>query len=326
MPLPRLSRRALLGGAPAALALLAAPRLLAAGAAPRAAADIAPVHSILAGVMEGAGTPALTAPPGVSPHGFSLRPSQAAAIEGAALAVTIGPAIAPWFLTAVEGLAPGAQVLILGEDGIATPAELAAEQGAHGLEHAGRDDEGHGDEGHGGGGHGGHDPHLWLDPAVVATWPGPIAEALAALDPANGALYRANAARLTGELDALTVELAARLAPLRGKPWVAFHDAWSRLETRFDLPKAGVASLSDATAPGPARIAALRGLIARSGAVCVFAEPQLPERMLAPLVEGTGARLGRLDPLGAGLQPGPALYFQLMRDVAAGFESCLGAE
>ncbi|MDX1744253.1 MAG: zinc transporter, partial [Ruegeria sp.] len=35
---------------------------------PNVAADIAPVHSLVARVMEGVGTPDLIVPPGASPH------------------------------------------------------------------------------------------------------------------------------------------------------------------------------------------------------------------------------------------------------------------
>ncbi len=43
-------------------------------AAPQVAADIAPVHSLVARVMAGVGAPALIVPPGASPHGHALRP------------------------------------------------------------------------------------------------------------------------------------------------------------------------------------------------------------------------------------------------------------
>jgi len=38
---------------------------------PRVVADILPVHSLVARVMEGVGVPDLILPPGASPHGFS---------------------------------------------------------------------------------------------------------------------------------------------------------------------------------------------------------------------------------------------------------------
>jgi zinc transport system substrate-binding protein len=39
--------------------------------------------------------------------------------------------------------------------------------------------------------------------------------------------------------------------------------------------------------------------------------------------EGTNARAGTLDPEGMTLAPGAGLYFELMRNLAAGLKSCL---
>jgi zinc transport system substrate-binding protein len=76
--------------------------------------------------------------------------------------------------------------------------------------------------------------------------------------------------------------------------------------------------------PGAARVAAIRDRLRAGGVVCVFAEPQFEPKLLGALVEGTGVRTGVLDPLGAGLEPGPALYAQLLRGLAAGLAECLG--
>ena len=46
---------------------------------PRVAVDIAPLHSIVASVMGALGTPDLLVPPGASPHGNAMRPSEARA-------------------------------------------------------------------------------------------------------------------------------------------------------------------------------------------------------------------------------------------------------
>ena len=50
---------------------------------PKVAVDIAPVHSLVARVMDGVGTPDLIIQPGASPHEYILRPSEAAALQNA---------------------------------------------------------------------------------------------------------------------------------------------------------------------------------------------------------------------------------------------------
>ena len=81
--------------------------------APRVATDIAPVQSIAARVMAGIGTPDLVIPPGASPHGYALRPSEARALQDADLVVWIGPALTPWLADPIDTLAPDAPRLTL---------------------------------------------------------------------------------------------------------------------------------------------------------------------------------------------------------------------
>ncbi|MGG7566163.1 zinc ABC transporter substrate-binding protein [Rhodovulum sp. DZ06] len=310
-------------------------------AAPRVAVDIAPVHSIATSVMEGAGTPDLILPPDASPHHHAMRPSEARALSRAELVITVGPALVPWMTDAAARLAPGAAVLALGplpgeEDGHDGHDDHEGEHGHddheahHDDDHDdhGHDDHGHDDhdEDHGhedAHDHGGVDPHAWLDPREAADWGRRIAEALAAADPDQAALYRANAAALAEDLAALEAELAAQLAPVQGRPYVAYHDAYGWFERRFGLSPLGAAAQSDAARPGPARVAALRDALAAADAPCVFVEPQQPERLLRALTEGTEAKTGRLDPLGADIPTGKGQYPALLRAIADGLTACL---
>ena len=56
---------------------------------------------------------------------------------------------------------------------------------------------------------------------------------------------------------------------------------------------------------------------------CVFREPQFEPRLALTVVEGSGARLAVLDPLGADLAPGPDAWFAMMRAIADGLAACL---
>ncbi|PIP97144.1 MAG: zinc transporter, partial [Rhodobacterales bacterium CG18_big_fil_WC_8_21_14_2_50_71_9] len=74
-------------------------------AAPQVATDIAPVHALAARVMAGVGAPSLIVPPGASPHGYALRPSEAAALERADVVFWVGAALTPWLEGAIDALA-----------------------------------------------------------------------------------------------------------------------------------------------------------------------------------------------------------------------------
>jgi zinc transport system substrate-binding protein len=307
----------------AVLGLAAAPL----AAAPRVVADVAPVHSIVARVMDGAGTPELLMPPGASPHGYALRPSEAARLDGAEIVFWIGADLTPWLEGPLDALAAGARhVELASAEGVTV---LPMREGGPFETHDHADDAGHDHDDHDHADDHGHaeataDGHLWLDPANAAAIAAAVATELAALDPENAVLYAANAAAFAGELTALSAEIDAGLAPLRGRPFVVFHDAYQYFEAAFDLPAAGSISLGEADAPSAARVAEIRDRIAAEGVVCVFAEPQFEPRLVATVIEGSAARSGVLDPIGADLDPGPGLYPALLTGLAQGLADCLG--
>jgi zinc transport system substrate-binding protein len=297
----------------AALALLAAS---AAVATPRVATDIAPVHSIAARVMADLGEPGLILQPGASPHGYALRPSEARLLQDADLVVWVGPALTPWLADPIATLAPQATLLTLAEaTGVET---LPIRAGGPFDAHA----------------HGEHehaeaelspaiDGHIWLDPDNAVAMARAIAAALGEADPANAAAFAANAEAFAAETAARSAAIEARIAPLRGRPFIVFHDGYQYFEHRFDLPAAGSIALHDGDAPGTARIAAIRDRVIADGVVCAFAEPEFAPALLETVIEGTAARAGRLDGIGAGLAPGPDLYPALLDGLVDGLEACL---
>ena len=109
---------------------------------PNVAVDIAPVHSLVARVMQGVGPPNLIVQPGSSPHEYTLRPSEAAALQNADIVFWIGPDLTPWLTNTIQTLASDANVTSLLEaDGTI---ELAFREStlfeAHDHDHGGHDD------------------------------------------------------------------------------------------------------------------------------------------------------------------------------------------
>lgn len=171
--------------------------------------------------------------------------------------------------------------------------------------------------------HSGDDPHVWLDPRNGQLWLGQIAEALAELDPENAAQYRENANAAQAELVVLEKDIAEILAPVKDRPFIVFHDAYHYFEARFDIEARGAISENDARAPGAARVAELRDLVAESGAKCVFAEPQFNPGLISAVTEGQGTATGTLDPIGAELDLGGSFYADLLRGMAQSMADCL---
>lgn len=76
---------------------------------PKVVVDIAPLHSIVAEVMNGVGEPALLIEPEASPHSYSLRPSEAEALAEADAVFWIGEGLTPWLEKSLDTLAGDAQ-------------------------------------------------------------------------------------------------------------------------------------------------------------------------------------------------------------------------
>lgn len=290
---------------------------------PRVVTDLPPVHSLVAQVMGELGTPELLVDPGADAHAFQLRPSQAAALSQAGLVVWMGPDMTPWLDRALGSIGSGVARLTLLEAEATHRQPFGAKAEGEGDGH----DHGHGHGHDHGDGEGAIDPHAWLDPSNATAWLGLIAAELGRSDPANAAAYAANAAAAAAGIVALEAEIAGLLAQVKDRPFVTFHDAYGYFTGHFGLKPAGSIALGDAASPGAARLAQLRADLGAGGALCVFPEANHDARLAAQLVEATGTRLGPpLDPEGSGLEPGPALYGDLMRGLAQGLAECLSAE
>ena len=207
--------------------------------------------------------------------------------------------------------------------------------------HAHDETHGHHDHGHGAHGHEHHDDdqyaavehdayeqgafdlHIWLDPVNAIAKTRAIARILAEVDPSNAARYADNAHHHLHELEHLIEDIAADLSPARGVPFIVFHDGYRYFEDRFGLRAAGSAVVSAERSPGVRRIRELREKVRELGVACVFDEPHFDQRLVNTIVEGTSVRAGTLDPLGVGIEPGPELYFTLLREMARTFRECL---
>ncbi len=289
--------------------------LPAAAEAPRVAADVPAVHSLVARVMQGVGDPALILPPGASPHDHAMRPSEAAAVEQADLLFWVGPEFTPWLSKAIATLAPDVRSVPLLEAEVTRrlPPRWVSEE----AEEEAHEEEGHAEEGHG---HEGEvDTHAWLDPENAALWLEEIARHLSQADPDNAQTYAANAAAGAEELAALTAELQAALAPVRGVTLVLYHDATQYFEARFGLQALGAMTLNEGP-PRPRHLDELRAQAAGEDAVCVVlespADPGLA-RAVAP-----EAPVVIMDTEGAALPIGPGYYPSLLRQLAEALAGC----
>ena len=298
-------------------------------------ASIKPVHSLVAAVMEGVGAPGLIIEGAGSPHNYALKPSQAQMLEQADLVFWIGHELEAFLEKPLETVGANARSveLIDAHDLI----RLDFREGGAFEKHdhddhdeaaeAGHDD-GHGHEKTAEAGHDDHDrgafdAHVWLDPMNAKAMVHEIEEALIAADPDNAAKYEANAETVSAKIDTLIAEVGAELEPVKDKGFIVFHDAYQYFEKRFGLTASGSMTVSPEVMSGAERITEIRARVQELGAACVFAEPQFEPKLISTVIEGTQARSGVIDPLGAELENGPDLYFQVIRNMASSIKTCL---
>jgi len=297
--------------------LASSPRV--AMAEPTVVASIPPVHSLVAGVMEGIGDAHLLVKGGASPHTYALRPSDAALLNRADVVFWVGEELEAFLIKPLAALGGGADLVALAK----APGLKLLDAREGGLweedEHEADGDHEHEHEHE----HGAHDMHVWLDPANAQAMVEAIVATLVRRDPAHAETYIANGASLRGRIDGLKAEVGAILGPVTGKPFMVFHDAYQYFEESFALKAVGAISVAPQRLPGAKRLGELRGRLISAGVGCVFREPQFAPKLAETLVEGTPARIGVLDPLGAGLKVGPDLYFHLLKSDAEAVRNCL---
>ena len=299
--------------------------------APKVVVSIKPIHSLVAAVMQGVGTPDLIVDGAASPHTYALKPSNARSLQQAQVVFWVGPGMEAFLQKPLSSLGSNATIVELDQaPGIAKL--KFREGGAFEAHDDGDGDEAtagdnhahdHGDHGHD---HGEFDTHLWLDPHNAKAMVAEITTSLVAADPANALTYETNQKTLNDKLDALDAEIAATVAPVKDKPFIVFHDAYQYFEHRYGVRVSGSITVSPETIPGAQRVAEIHSKVADLGATCVFAEPQFEPKLVNVVLEGTSAKSGVLDPEAATLPQGPDLYFDLMRGIAGSLKNCLAAQ
>jgi zinc transport system substrate-binding protein len=298
-------------------------------AQPKVIASVVPVHGIVSAVMGEKGQPELLLEGAMSEHRASFTPQQIAGLGRADLVFIVGHGLEAKLsqLSGTEAVNGKRFVELSEAPGVRTlPIRAGGAWEAHEHEEDGHDhaEDGHGHaETEGSPGVLAFDPHVWLDPENAKAMAAAVARELAGADPENGPHYLANAERFARSVDETSAAIAAELAPVAKTPYVVFHDAYQYFEARFGLAAAGSIADVSAAAPSAQRLREIREKIAEVKAVCVFREPQYDGKVVATVIEGTEAREGVLDPLGAALTPGAQAYQQLLRDLAKSLRQCL---
>ena len=319
-------------------------------AEPKVVTSIKPLHSLISYVMDGVGSPNLLVDGSSSPHTFQLKPSHATMLQEADVVFWIGEDLESFLETPLDSIAVNARKITLMDSDQIELLKFREKNvfEDHHDEHEGHDDhdehEGHDDhdeheehadghdeheehadghdehEGHDDHHHGEFDIHFWLDPEIAKSIVKIASLELSKVDPANQATYQTNASNAVSELDKLINDTRTKINS--DAKYIVFHDAYQYFEQRFGIEVIGALTVNPEVLPGAKQLAEIREVIEHEKVNCLFSEPQFNPSIANTIAQDTGIKAAVLDPLGAELEPGKELYFQLINDMASSFESC----
>ncbi len=256
-------------------------------------------------------------PDGTSPHHYALKPSDMRTLENARVIFRIDSGLETFLDKPLTGLGSHTHIVTLADTpGLQHLPNRLPHYHAENHEDTHQHDETPPTNSS-------KDLHLWLNPQNAIAMTHEIARVLAQADPAHREDYANNAAQLVQRIQTTDAQIRQQLEPLRGRPYLSFHDAWQHFDTHYDLNFAGAVTLDVARSPGARHVSHIRQIIADKQAVCLFEEPQFSPALIKTLVENSSIHLGQVDPLGVGLPLDDKTYTVLLQNAANSFADCL---
>ena len=313
-----------------------------ANAETKVVASIKPIHSLASYLMNGVSKPGLIVDGYSSPHGFAMKPSHAKMLQEADLIFWVGEDLESFLEKPLKSIAKKAEKIELMEikglnklkfrernifDGHDDHDEHKEDgHDDHSKKEDGHDDhdehkeDGHDEHGHEGHAHGEYDPHIWLDPSNAKVILKEMAEHLIEKDQKNASVYKSNLKKALKDLDKLTKDVKSDLN--KDFKSIVFHDAYQYFEKRFDVNVMGAFTVNTDVMPGAEQLAEIREIIEHDKVSCVFSEPQFNPDIINAVAKDMNISTGVLDPLGATLNPGKDLYFDLISNMSKSFKGC----
>ena len=284
---------------------------------PRVVVTVKPIHSLIAGIMEGIGEPELLIEGDSSPHHIQLKPSEEQKLYGAQVIVWVGDIYEGGLKNRLDNLQGSAEIITIAElEGIHLyPYRRFKDEDGHVHGDHSCCDHDHGPLSNGNHHHeiSGKDGQIWLAPNNATVLVTQIAKKLAALDLKHAPLYLANSKKVIAKIHTLAVDLTRDMKDVKGKPYLTFHDFTQYFDRAFGTICKGVIRLDPNVEPSPKHLRDLEQQIFQKYVDVIFTEPQFDSKLIDMLVKDGQIHPAQLDYLGFNLEKGPELYFEMMR-------------
>ena len=147
-----------------------------------------------------------------------------------------------------------------------------------------------------------------------------MAEHLIENDEKNSTIYQKNLAKAHNDIDKLIKDTKSELN--KSVASIVFHDAYQYFEERFNVKILGAFTVNTDVMPGAEQLVEIREIIEHDKVACVFSEPQFNPDIIKAVAKDMNIKTGVIDPIGATLNPGKNLYFDLIRNMSSSFKNC----
>jgi zinc transport system substrate-binding protein len=234
-------------------------------------------------------------PAGVSPHEFQLSPKDLKKLSQAGVIVMNGLGLESWIEAALEKVeVTKPQTLVRLADGLKDQLISEAASHAHGVASAhpafgAKDIE-----------RAQANPHIWLDPVLMAHGASNVLSVLVRLDPAHADDYRKNTEALVGRLRQLDMDYRQTLQAVRHGAFITYHQAFPYLVRRYELRQAGVFEEVPDVEPSARHLAELARVIREQKVKVIFIEPTSSPKLALQLAQDCGIKVAELDTLETG--------------------------
>jgi len=268
--------------------------------------SIAPIHALIAGIMDRVAIPELLIRADHSPYDYRLRARQTDALAEADLIVWVGAGPDAFLEDTISALPAGKRVIRLLD--LDLPVRLSVRSGR--LWPDGRQDA--------------EDPYIWLDSDNAVAIVEAITRALIELDRLHKIDFGRSKETVVARLGGLDRQLRRAFDRHRGTPYLVDMDVYQYLESRYGLEAAGALRARPDATPAAEHAALLIEEIEAADIRCLFALPQVEEdSRAAPDIDGQIRRVG-LDIFDGGRARGVNAYFEMMRNLPKSIADCLG--
>jgi zinc/manganese transport system substrate-binding protein len=250
-------------------------------------------------------------PPGSDVHEYQARPADVQAIATANILVKNGIGLEEFLENTITNANNPNLQEINASAGIQplddnTPVVKAVDSNHdHDPDHDHNHDDGHHHD------HADGNPHVWLDPVFAQQQVATIRDGLIAANPANQAIYEANAAAYLQQLQQLHQEFEQTLSQYPNCTFITFHDAYPYLANRYNLQQVAIVSVPDASL-SPQDLQKTVQAVQQYQAKALFSEPGMENQVLKTLATDLNLPVYEINPLTSGPLD-PQHYLTAMR-------------